>query len=179
MKIFIAGARALSRFDAAVCHKLQSIYEKGYDVLVGDATGVDSAVQHFYAEKNYKNVTVFASNGIARNNIGHWDIENVAVEGKLRGFEFYKQKDIAMANAADFGFMIWNGESRGTLNNIINLIEQKKTCCVYLSTKRKFYTIDSNEKLMQLLAVSPQDAVSVYRKLTEVKTVQFAQLAMF
>ena len=179
MKIFIAGARALSHFDAEVCHKLQSIYEKGYDVLIGDAAGIDSAVQRYYAEKNYKSVTIFASNGVARNNIGCWDIENVAVEGNLKGFEFYKQKDIAMANAADYGFMIWNGESRGTLNNINNLIQQKKVCCVYLSAKKKFYTIDSTDKLLQLLSVSPQSATNAYRKLTEVKTAQFAQLAMF
>lgn len=31
-----------------------------------------------------------------------------------------------MAKAADYGFMIWNGKSKGTLNNIINLVQYNK-----------------------------------------------------
>ena len=125
MKIFIAGARAIIQFDDNINSRLFSIFEKGYDVLVGDATGVDSSVQRFFSDKGYKNVTVFASNGKARNNIGDWHVENISADSRLRGFDFYKQKDIAMANSADYGFMIWNGESKGTLNNIINLLTQE------------------------------------------------------
>jgi hypothetical protein len=32
--------------------------------------------------------------------------------------EFLSLNDIEMANDADFGLMIWDGESEGTLNNI-------------------------------------------------------------
>jgi hypothetical protein len=35
---------------------------------------------------------------------------------------FYKQKDIAMANDCDCGYMVWGGKSRGTKNNIIRLV---------------------------------------------------------
>jgi len=177
MKIFIAGARAITRFDDNVKNKLSSIYEKGYDVLVGDAAGVDSSVQKFYVDRNYSNVTVFASNGMARNNIGNWNVEKVSVASTLQGFEFYEQKDIAMANAADYGFMIWNGESRGTLNNIINLIKQNKSCGVYFLNK--CYSINSEKDLLSLLKLCPSSTTATYRKLTKTKTPPLIQIALF
>jgi len=177
MKIFIAGARAITKFDDNVTNKLSSICEKGYGVLVGDASGVDSSVQKFYADMNYNNVTVFASNGIARNNIGNWNVENIVAKGQ--GFDFYKQKDIAMANQTDYGFMIWNGESRGTLNNIINLIEQDKTCVVYLLSNRKFFTIKNQDDLLNLLNFCPHSATATYNKLTQTKVSPLAQIALF
>ncbi|MCL2437185.1 MAG: hypothetical protein FWD00_04015 [Clostridiales bacterium] len=178
MKIFIAGPRAITQLDSNVTNKLFSIYEKGYDVLVGDATGVDHSVQKFYAEKAYGNVTVFASNGKARNNIGRWKVENVTVEHSEKGFDFYSQKDIAMANQADYGFMVWNGESKGTLHNIINLIAQKKTCLVYLTTHNQFFSIDNEEKCLQLLSLCPESAGATYIKLTKRK-IPLTQIAMF
>ena len=177
MKIFIAGARAITHFDDKVKARLLSIYEKNYDVLVGDATGVDSSVQRFYAGKGYRNVTVFASNGVARNNIGHWDVENIVVEHGLHGFDFYRKKDLAMAAAADYGFMIWNGESKGTLNNIINLLEQEKPCSVYLFPRKQFVSIDNEDTLLRLLSLCPQCASATYHKLTQTK--QLAQQRLF
>ena len=40
MNIFIAGAKVIRCLDEAVIQKLDSIYQKGYDVLVGDCDGV-------------------------------------------------------------------------------------------------------------------------------------------
>jgi len=178
MKIFIAGARAITRLDDNVKNKLSSICEKGYDVLVGDANGVDSSVQKFYADRKYDNVTVFASNGSARNNLGEWNVENVPVTNNLRGFEFYEQKDIAMANTADYGFMIWNGESKGTLNNILNLISQNKTCGVYFSNN--CYSISDEKGLLNLLKLCPSSTAATYRKLTKAKASPLInQIAMF
>jgi len=165
VKIFIAGARAIIQFDDNVKNKLFSIYEKSFDVLVGDAPGVDSSVQKLYADKDYRNVTVFASNGKARNNFGNWNVENVAVGEALRGFDFYKQKDIAMANAADYGLMIWNGESKGTLNNIVNLLNRNKQAVVYYNDN--IYNILSFSDLENLLNFCPVRAMIIYNKLTK------------
>ncbi|WP_407272665.1 hypothetical protein [Radiobacillus sp. PE A8.2] len=74
----------------------------------------------------YSNVKVYASNGRTRNNIGGWEVINVKVAPDVKGFNFYAAKDLAMAEAADYGFMIWNGISRGTHNNILNLINRNK-----------------------------------------------------
>lgn len=152
MKIFIAGARSIKGLSPKVQQRMMTIYQKGYDVLVGDCYGVDTSVQRFYSDLGYGNVVVFASNGKARNNIGRWNVRNVPVPSYIKGFDFYKQKDVAMANEADYGFMIWDGESRGTLNNIINLIARGKRVLVYLTPKEEMIVIKNFDDLSQLVA---------------------------
>lgn len=53
-----------------------------------------------------------------RNNYSNFHVKNIAVPDGMTGFEFYRQKDIAMANDVDCALMIWDGKSRGTLCNI-------------------------------------------------------------
>ena len=172
MKIFIAGPRAIRTLSNDVVDKLHSIYTKNYTVLVGDASGVDKAVQKYYSELNYSNVIVYASNGKARNNLGNWPVETVPVPSGTKGFEFYAAKDRAMANDADYGFMIWNGESKGTLNNMVNLLNDGKKVLVYLSLKADvkglsspLNTIDSYEQLEKLLLYCPEETRGLYTKL--------------
>lgn len=57
-EIFIAGAKDVQNLDAAVQQRMMTIYQKGYDVLVGDCCGVDSSVQKFYSNLGYNNVVV-------------------------------------------------------------------------------------------------------------------------
>ena len=71
MNIFIAGPRAISRLNESVTHKIKKIIEGNYNILVGDANGVDKAVQNFCNEQNYRNVKVYATKGKARNNVGN------------------------------------------------------------------------------------------------------------
>lgn len=166
MKIFIAGARSVKSLPAPVQQRMMTICQKGFDVLVGDCYGVDTSVQHFYSALGYSKVTVFASNGKARNNIGRWSIRSVPVPPYLHGFDFYKQKDIAMVNEADYGLMIWDGESRGTLNNMINLVSQNKKALVYLVPQDKTVVIRDTESLDQLIEDCPTTTQSMYTKLT-------------
>lgn len=83
----------------------------------------------------------------------------------VRGFEFYKQKDIAMANTADYGFMIWDGESKGTLNNMINLISRNKPVMVYLINQKKVLTVENTEDLNELFRNCNKETKSLYLKL--------------
>jgi len=151
MKIFIAGPRAISSLNKNFEDRLYGIYEKNYAVLVGDANGVDKAVQKYFWNLNYSNVIIYASNGKVRNNLGQWPVESVQVSAKIKGFDFYAAKDKAMANSADYGFMLWNGESKGTLNNIINLLNENKRVLVFFSPKSSFICIDNFDKLDTLL----------------------------
>lgn len=132
--VFIAGPRAIKKLDNKVILKLKSFEENNFLIYVGDANGVDKLIQTFYHNLNYDNVNIFASNGKARNNLGNWRINAVSVDKSIKGFEFYVQKDKAMAEKADFGFMIWNGKSKGTLNNIINLRNKNKYIILFLTT---------------------------------------------
>ena len=160
MKVFIAGPRIVNELDECVKQKLENICTKQYEVFVGEADGIDSCIQKYMRSKNYKNVTIFASNGIARNNFGGWRVECVNVDHNITGFEFYIQKDLEMAKQADIGFMIWNGKSRGTFNNIVNCIKLNKEVIIYYLTKRKFYHIKTMDDLYAVSATFNENGIT-------------------
>ena len=136
----------ISDIDKNVKEKLDEIIKNKYEVLIGDCWGIDAAVQKFFAENDYCNVTVYATGNIVRNNVGRFDVCNVVSNG-AEGFAFYRQKDIAMAKDADCGFMIWDKNSKGTLNNIIDLLNQKKSVELYLNDERVFKMINDIKTL--------------------------------
>jgi hypothetical protein len=68
-------------------------------------------------------------------------------------------KDAKMSLAAEYGFMIWDGQSKGTLNNVLSLIEQGKAVLVYRSPSREFLQIRSIPELEQLLGSCPRDVI--------------------
>ena len=176
MKVFIAGARNIKALDVAVQKRLASICDNDYDILVGDCYGVDSSVQNYCANRNYKNVTVYASNGIARNNSGRWTIKAVSVAPSAKGFDFYRQKDLSMSNDADCGFMIWDGQSKGTLHNIIDLVYQHKPVIVYLAPAAKTFKVSSTAGLGCLISLCPNDTQDNYRNILN-KAEQMSLLA--
>jgi len=167
MKVFIAGPRVISVLDTPVVERLNNIYTKNYTVLVGDAGGVDSAVQKYFSDLGYGNVVVFASEGKARNNIGRWEVRGIDVPARSKGFSYYTAKDKAMAEHTDYGFMIWNGESKGTLNNIINLVNLGKSSIVYLTIMKTFYSIEDIDSLQELLALCGQSTRLLFERLSK------------
>jgi len=152
MNVFIAGPRKISILNKEIEERLQNIKENEFTVLVGDANGVDKAVQKFFSESCYHKVKVFAVNGVARNNLGKWSVEPVVVKSKTKDFMYYTVKDIEMAKNADYGFMIWNGQSKGTLNNMINLTKMHKKVLIYFLPEKKYYTVRSFEDLTMFMA---------------------------
>jgi len=179
VNVFIAGPRAVSRLDSAILERLRSICDKNYAVLVGDANGIDKAVQKFFAEAEYTNVSVFVSGNTVRNNIGNWKVENVEVNKKLKGFDFYAQKDLAMAKQADYGFMIWNGESKGTLNNIINLVDDGKKVLVYFMSEKRFVSVGGKEEFEELLLDCPLQTQELYNELVVKEIKPDTQISLF
>src|SRR5690625_1162231 len=120
---------------------------KNFTIFVGDAAGIDKQIQTYCHSEGYNKVKVFAANGKVRNNIGQWEVEKVAVAPNITGFDFYATKDLEMAKRADYGFMIWNRKSRGTFNNMINLVKLNKTILVYMIPDKSFYTVRSMEEV--------------------------------
>ena len=151
MNIFIAGARSIKTLDENVLVRLRNISDKGLNILIGDCYGVDTAVQKYFHKLNNHNITIYANNGKPRNNVGNWNVHSVVAPSNIRGFDYYALKDVAMADDADHGFMIWDGESRGTLNNIINLIIRNKHVLVYYTKINKMLTIKDIDSLEYLI----------------------------
>lgn len=165
MKIFIAGPRRITRLPGEVKHRFINIKKNNYTILVGDANGVDKAVQQFFSEQGYRQLLVYASAGRARNNIGSWPIEKVEVSGQIKGFDFYAAKDKKMAESADYGFMIWNGKSKGTLNNMVNLLNLQKKVLLYFTMYKKFYCISSFENLGKIVACCDEATKCIFEDL--------------
>lgn len=172
MNIFIAGPRVMSKINDKVAEKINNIINKEYTILVGDANGIDKAVQCYLSEKKYANVKVYATKGLARNNVGNWDIKKVDVSKDLKGFDFYAAKDYEMAKDADYGFMIWNAKSKGTLNNLINLLCMKKNLIIYFSPEKALYTIKSLDELKQFVKKCNKDTQKLFLELLNKKNIQ-------
>ena len=51
----------------------------------------------------------------------------------MEGREFYTLKDMKMADDADYGLMIWDGKSKGTLKNIEEMKKNNKKFFVVLN----------------------------------------------
>lgn len=64
-------------------------------------------------------------------------VTNLLLEDEVKGRAFYTVKDEQMAYDANIGFMIWNGEIQGTLNNMINLLSKNKRVCLFLDNENK------------------------------------------
>ena len=130
--VFIGGSIRIRALPSKVQSRIDTIMSKQFTILVGDAKGADAAVQEYLASKSYQDVEVFCINE-PRTLAMPWTIRTIATfeKEKLSHIDF-ALKDEAMARKADYGFMIWDGESSGTINNILNLVSMTKKCLVYM-----------------------------------------------
>jgi len=126
MKVFISGSISIKKIPKYALQKIENIIKKNYFIFVGDAKGVDSLVQKYLQKKNYNNVIVYYAGDKIRNNYGDWKTKHVGNNSPKKGRELYTLKDIEMANDADYGLMIWDGKSEGTLNNISMMKSKNK-----------------------------------------------------
>jgi hypothetical protein len=157
--VFVAGSRQISKLPTEVRVRLDTMIEKGFQILVGDANGADKAVQRYFALKSYPNVLVHCMKDHCRNNIGKWPTRQLVAPRGAKGFDYYSIKDRAMADAAEYGLMLWDGKSKGTVNNVVNLSRDHKPVVVYVASKREFRTIKALDDLKDLLAQGDSDSV--------------------
>jgi len=149
--VFVAGSRAVSRLNSQVKERLDNIMKQNLTVLVGDANGADKAVQRYLAKCHYPNVVVYSMD-VCRNNVGGWPArQHTSQPEARRDRHYYGIKDLAMAKDASCGFMLWDGASKGTLTNVINLLNARKKTLLYLSPKRLFFKLHTFEGFEQAL----------------------------
>jgi hypothetical protein len=155
----------VSRLDDQVRGRLDEIIRKQLPVIIGDANGIDKAVQDYFRQRAYEQVEVFCTEGRCRNNMGNWKVRPVpAPAGRRHDFEYYAAKDRLMADEGSIGFMLWDGKSRGTLANVLRLIEQGKKVVVYLAAVKQFTTLRNMDDWDQFnrnahLEIAPSEAL--------------------
>jgi len=118
MKVFISGSISTKLLSKNAIAYMEEITERNRTILIGDAHGVDRAVQQYLFEQNYQNVIVYFSGEAIRNNIGNWQTKQIPNPENLTGRKRYQLKDKAMADDCDCGMMFWNFKSKGTQANI-------------------------------------------------------------
>ena len=72
MKVFISGSISTKSLSKFAISSIEQIIEGNRTILIGDAHGVDRAVQQYLSEQNYQDVIVYFSGETIRNNIGNW-----------------------------------------------------------------------------------------------------------
>jgi hypothetical protein len=149
--VFLGGSRAVSRLNPLIREQLENLISRRCTILIGDANGADKAMQKFFAEQNYRNVIVFCMDHF-RNNLGSWETRTLKVGHSRKDFAYYSIKDKEMAREAKCGFMLWDGESKGTLRNIFELISAQKAVLVYLAPAKKFFRLSTEQELEAMLS---------------------------
>jgi len=138
-KVFISGASKTTKIPTQAKKDIDKNIKAGNKILIGDAPGIDTAVQNYI--KKYNNVSVYTifdkPRYLANKN---WEVKKI--ESKTGNVD----KDIAMTNDADSGIAIpIENASRATRNNVQRLIEQNKDVNLY-EIKDKFNIVENNKK---------------------------------
>ena len=149
--VFLSGSRKINRLNEVIRGRIQNIVDQNFQVVVGDANGADKAMQSYLADRHYRNVAVYCAGGICRNNVGSWSTENIHIDPKLKGRAFYTEKDKAMAAKADFGLVLWDGKSEGSINNVLELLKNGKKSVVYFSPRKEFVNVRTADDANELL----------------------------
>jgi|GEM_PF-370546 len=147
--VFIGGSRRIARLDKDIKFRADNIIRQRMRVLIGDANGADKAMQQYFMNSKYDNIVVYCMGEDCRNNLGDWPVRHIVSGRNGRDFAYYAKKDLEMAKEASYGFMIWDGKSKGTLNNILNLLQQQKKVLVYFSPDKVCYALSSVNDMRQ------------------------------
>lgn len=181
--VFIAGSMNIRHLDSEVQERIRNIVASEFEVVVGDADGADASIQQILLSLGTSKTTIYCSGNIPRNNAGKWPIRTVATKHMEGSRAFYTAKDIVMAEVADFGLMIWDTKSTGTLSNVIELLTRKKKSVVFINKEKRFKTISSVEQLEELIGhMSPhakQTADKKIKLMDRINTLKHEQNDMF
>ena len=150
--VFVSGSIKVKSLDDKVIERLDNIISSGHDVVIGDAGGVDKAVQQYFKSRSARSITIYCSGDSPRNNEGQWPVVNVDAPQKSNSRAFFTAKDLKMAEVSDFGLMIWDSKSTGTLSNVIELLKKGKKSVVYISAKKAFLNVGSVNDLQTLVS---------------------------
>jgi len=143
-KVFISGSISTNKLPSLVQDSLTNIINNEFDILVGDAKGIDEQVQNFCRARNYSNVTIYSIYEEPRHKIDHQTSQKyIKTDCKsTRERERQKSKDEAMTCDSDFSLVIWDGKSLGSYTNILRALSSGKKVKVFLTKTDRFLEKD-------------------------------------
>ena len=167
MTVVLGGSRNLNHVPAEVQLRLDAWIEADVNFVVGDASGVDTVFQRWLMEHGYTRVRVFSSAPEVRNNLGPWPVEHVDSGLKSRGSAMHAAKDREMTRIADEGLMLWDGESTGTLANVLDLAAQEKDAYLYLAPQAELFRFESGLGLLEWAREYPEALAQAQTRLKQ------------
>lgn len=158
MKVFVGGTKRIKTEDGSwqlpecVCECLNGLIAGRNEILVDDQKGVSGLVQDFLKAAKYKNVTVCVagSKSWCEYNAGNWPKKYYPVHGETKSYRFAIEKDFGMAEEADCGRFVWDGEDYLTFVDMLYLAVLGKKSKVYLININRWNDINSVEDLFEL-----------------------------
>jgi hypothetical protein len=156
--VFIAGSMTIKHLDRKVKDRMDNIISSRFATVVGDADGADTAIQTYLYERGAKDAVVYCSGSKPRNNVGNWPVCEVVSKHQPGTRAFFTVKDLRMAGDADFGLMIWDAKSTGTLANVIELLRQGKKSVVFVNKSREFITVGDVSQVETLVSCMSEHA---------------------
>lgn len=150
--VFIAGSINIKHLDPKVKERISNIVDSEFDVVVGDAGGADTSIQEYLLSLARSKTTIYCSGVAPRNNLGEWPARTVETKHSKGSRAFFTAKDVVMAEAADYGLMIWDAKSTGTLSNVIELLSRKKKSLVFVNKEKAFKVVGNVSQLEELVA---------------------------
>ena len=149
--VFIAGSISISRLHEKVADRISKIVSSDFDVVVGDADGADTSIQECLQRHQAGKVTVYCTGESPRNNVAEWPVRRIVSKAKVGTRAYFTAKDREMALDSDYGLMIWDCKSTGTLSNVIELLRETKKSVVFVNKNKDFVTVSDKGGLERLL----------------------------
>lgn len=178
--VFIAGSISIQNLDGLIQDRIRNVLDSNHNIVVGDADGADASIQQCLFQYGATEVIVYCSGQAPRNNIANWPVEKVQTDKRPGTRAFFTEKDKKMAKDSDFGLMIWDCESSGTLSNVIELASHGKKSVVYMPHAQTFYTVSGPDGLYTLLGAMTDRArsaaerkINIQKRIAELKDMQF------
>ena len=156
--VFIAGSIKIKRLDPLFVERIKNIVRDGMDIVVGDANGADTSIQRQLHRLGAENVVVFSTGDKPRNNVGNWHVERVWSSAAPGTRAFFTAKDVEMASRADFGLMLWDAASTGTLSNVFQLLSRDKKIVVFVNKEKRFVNVKERSDVLALISVMSDGA---------------------
>lgn len=159
-KVFISGSMRIKNINHDVLRRIDNIIDSGFQVLVGDADGVDASIQSYLVAKDAKSVLIYCTGDQPRNNLGNWNTQNIQTNYSPGTRAYFTAKDLEMANDCDYGLMIWDAKSTGTLSNAIELLKRHKGSLVFVNKEKTFIKVKTVTDLESLIFYMSESALS-------------------
>jgi hypothetical protein len=137
--VFISGSISIKKLPRPVEESLRKISDANMEVLVGDANGIDLMIQSYYKHLDYNKVTVYSIYASPRNIVADFKKKHIIPKcDSNKERDLQKEKDSAMTLDSSYSFIIWDGRSNGSYNNILRAIEHRKKIKLYLNNENRY-----------------------------------------